>query len=119
MKINELLIDIDDDMINNKQNNSIEFLIYRPIKQKNNKDVGWYILIDFPVEKYNNILQNILNNEIICYFSNIDNNISMYITKTNIYYQLFYNFIPNKLIDRILYKSEKENMLNSIKIDFI
>ena len=116
-----------DEKIVNKEtiDSKKEFLIYRPMQQQNQRDIGWYVLRELSDEKMNELMNTINDDEIVCYFGRIDtshehntqkmnmdgpeNNgfISIYVTKTNIGYQLEKKFKPTNVFDKILYDSER------------
>lgn len=109
MDYTKYLIDDDECNIifdNMTQSHNNEFLIYRHIEQK---DVGWYMLRQFSSSKKKKLFDFIIDDEIICYFGKTEDidNITIYITKTTIDYQLKHNFKPQQIFDKVLCNSEK------------
>ena len=99
------------------------FLIYRPVVQINEHDIGWYILRFMTLEQRNDILKHLTDDDIInITIEDNDEEIDVFIASTTIAEQETINYYAaENITEKCLFPTEKMFMmfelLNVLNID--
>lgn len=90
------------------------FLIYRPVDQISNDDIGWYIVRFMTLKERESFLYNLIDKVITITLDDIDlmNDLEVYVTSTSIKEQNKKSFYTaNSIFDYCLFPEEKISMI--------